>query len=80
MEERHVPGADQEVRIHRELGVRDGEVADVGGDVCVGIVQDQPFDARALEGDGRRQVVQFVQGEEAGLGLPGGVGVGAGDS
>ena len=38
------------------------------------------IDARALEGDGRRQVVQFVQGEDAGLGLPGGVGVGAGDS
>ena len=67
-----VPEAQEEVRIDGHGLVGDVQVADVVGDVLVGVVQDEALDAFLLEGDGCREVVETVEGEKARGGLPGG--------
>ena len=70
MEKGNVPGADKKVRVHGHGVVAYLQIADVLGNVLVGVVQHEGLDTVAFKGDGGEQIVELIEGEKAGGRVP----------
>ena len=73
VEKSRIPGPGEKARVNGHLLVRNGQVADVGGNIFVGIVQDKLLDAHPFKVDGGFLPVELVEGEKARYRLPDGV-------
>ena len=71
VEKSDIPGANEEIRVYGHGVVAYFQIADVLGDILVGVVQHEGLNAVALEGDGGPEVIELVEGKKAGRGVPG---------
>ena len=70
MKKGDIPRKDVEVRRYRHFLVRNAQIADIGGDMGIGVVQDQGLDPVSLKGDRGVHMIAPEEGENASGRLP----------